>query len=75
MTLNIKRNEAYMLVLACLGIAHENEIEAADINTTEDRRKVCIETAKMWRELHNEIKKQAEEHDNFEEWKRIFCKG
>ena len=72
MNLDIKRNEACMLVLACLGIAQDHENEAADMQTTEDRRKVCVETAKLWRALHDNIKKQVAEHDAFEEWKRTY---
>lgn len=70
MNLDINRNEACMLVLACLGIAQDHENEAADIQTTEDRRKVCVETAKIWRELRNKIKYQIEVHDEYKYWKK-----
>jgi hypothetical protein len=63
MTLKIDRQHACKLSMACLAVAQMHEREAADPETTDDRRAVCKSSAEMWYAIREEVRAQIDEWD------------
>lgn len=58
MTLKIDRQHACKLSTACLTVAQMLEREAADPETTAERREIAQRSAEMWYALRDEVREQ-----------------
>ena len=63
MTLKIDRQHACKLSTACLTVAQMLEREAADPETTAERREIAQRSASMWYALREEVRAQIDEWD------------
>lgn len=63
MTLKIDRQHACKLSMACLAVAQMHEREAADPETTAERREIAQRSAEMWYAIRDEVRVQIDEWD------------
>lgn len=63
MTLKLDRSDCARLAMACTALQQFLEREAADPETSADRRPIAQSSAAAWRELHDRVRAQIDEHD------------
>lgn len=63
MNLKIDRSHACKLSMACLFCAQSLKQEAADPNTSADRKEIAQSSAQMWYDLREEVRAQIEAFD------------
>ena len=63
MTLKLDRSKCNRLATACTAIAQNLEREAADDQTSADRREIAQRSAALWAALHDEVRAQIDEYD------------
>ena len=59
-TVNLTRSQLCSLMMACTALTVSHKNEAADPETTDSRREVCLRTAEAWKTLHDCLKAQLE---------------
>ena len=57
-TVNLTRSQLCSLMMACTALTISHKNEAADPETTDSRREVCLRTAEAWKTLHDCLKAQ-----------------
>lgn len=62
-TLRLRRLDVCQITMALLGVKWDHINEARGLPVDDTRRGVCISSARMWDALHNEVKRQLQEHD------------
>jgi len=63
MTLKLDRAQCCRLALACETLRQALEREAADTQTTADRRQIAQSSAAVWARLHDIVREQIAEND------------
>lgn len=58
-TVNLTRSQLCALIMACTAETISHRHEAADPETTDSRREVCLRTAEAWKTLHDCLKAQV----------------
>lgn len=60
---SINRMDICDLLIACTSVRFSLENEANDPNTTDERKRICLNSAKKWERLHDKVAKQLDEWD------------